>query len=96
MGRVGGLLAVTRAFGDFGLKQTGCGLIVKPDVHKIEVRLSHKYIVAASDGLWDYVDIKAVHKILKEGETDSIAKKLMKLALSGGSVDNISVIVVQL
>lgn len=34
MGRLGGLLAVTRAFGDFSLKK-GMALTAKPEVHKI-------------------------------------------------------------
>jgi len=34
MGRLAGLLAITRAFGDMSLKK-GAGLIVKPDVRKI-------------------------------------------------------------
>ena len=96
MGRLGGLLAITRAFGDLSLKKN-MGLIVKPEVKKIEIRLSHKYLVVASDGLWDFVSIKTVQKIVKEqAEPDEIARILLKCAISEGSVDNISVIVVKL
>ena len=42
------------------------GLIVKPDVKKIQIRLSHKYIVVGSDGLWDFVDIKNIQNVLKK------------------------------
>lgn len=65
MGRLGGLLAITRAFGDISMKKN-MGLIVKPDVKKIEIRLSHRYIVVGSDGLWDFVDIKAIQNVLKK------------------------------
>jgi len=57
MGRLGGLLAITRAFGDFSLKKN-MGLTSKPQVHKVEIRLSHKFLVVASDGLWDFIEIK--------------------------------------
>lgn len=64
MNRVGGVLAVTRAFGDISLKTHG--LISKPDVKKIPLRLHHRYVIIASDGLWDYVQLKNVQKIIKE------------------------------
>ena len=65
MGRLGGQLAVTRAFGDLSLKKN-MGLTAKPEVKKIEIRLSHKYLIVASDGLWDFVQIKTIQKMLKE------------------------------
>jgi serine/threonine protein phosphatase PrpC len=96
MNRLGGLLAVTRAFGDFSLKKY-MGLTVKPEVRKLEIRLNHRFVIVASDGLWDFVGIKAVQKILKEQqEADDIARTLVKTALAEGSVDNITVIVVKL
>jgi serine/threonine protein phosphatase PrpC len=95
MGRLGGLLAVTRAFGDLSLKKMG--LTAKPEVKKVEIRLNHRYVVVASDGLWDYVNAKSMQKVLREGEeADVIARNLIKMALAQGSVDNISVIVVRL
>ena len=96
MSRLGGLLAITRAFGDFSLKKN-MGLIVKPEVHKVEIRLSHKFLVVASDGLWDFVQIKEVQKILREQqEPDNISRNLIKTALASGSGDNITIIVVRL
>jgi len=64
MNRLGGVLAVTRAFGDLSLKTHG--LISRPDIKKIALRLHHKYIIIASDGLWDYVPLKNIQKIIKE------------------------------
>ena len=51
----------------------------------------------ASDGLWDFVPMKTVQKVIKEqAEPDDIARTLLKYAINEGSVDNISVIVVKL
>mgnify|MGYP002079709692 FL=1 len=61
--RLCGVLAVTRAFGDYSLKQIG--LTAAPEIKKMEIRLSHKYVVVGSDGLWDFVDVKVVHKAVK-------------------------------
>ena len=63
MNRVGGVLAVTRAFGDISLKPHG--LISRPDIKKIPIRLHHRYVVVASDGLWDFVQLKSIQKIIK-------------------------------
>jgi serine/threonine protein phosphatase PrpC len=63
MNRLGGVLAVTRAFGDLSLKNHG--LSSKPDIKKVPLRLHHRYVVIASDGLWDYVPLKNIQKILK-------------------------------
>lgn len=96
MGRLGGLLAITRAFGDLSLKKN-MGLIVKPEVKKLQIRLSHRFLVVASDGLWDFINIKTVQKILKEQqEPDDIARTLIKTALAEGSADNITVVVIKL
>lgn len=57
------MLAVTRAFGDYSLKKVG--LTALPEVKKLEIRLSHKYIVAGSDGLWDFMQIKDIQKVIR-------------------------------
>lgn len=49
--RVGGVLAVTRAFGDHSLKKSG--VIAVPYVVKYTLKPFDKYIVIASDGVWD-------------------------------------------
>ena len=75
-----GVLAVTRAFGDYSLKKMG--LTAFPEIKKAEIRLSHKYLVVGSDGLWDFVDVMKVHKVVKnEMEADDIARALLKMAL---------------
>ena len=58
------------------------GLTAFPEIKKAEIRLSHKYLVVGSDGLWDFVDVMKVHKVVKnEMEADDIARALLKMAL---------------
>ena len=95
MNRLGGILAVTRAFGDTTLKHHG--LISRPDIKRIPIRLHHRYVIVASDGLWDYVPVKTIQKVIKEEtEADDIALRLIKVAITEGSYDNVSVIVIRL
>lgn len=49
-----GQLAVTRAFGDLDLKTQGVSN--KPDLKIIELTKDYKYLIIASDGLWDVID----------------------------------------
>lgn len=49
--RLGGVLAVTRAFGDHAL--TRVGLICTPHIVKYTIKPFDKYLVIASDGIWD-------------------------------------------
>jgi serine/threonine protein phosphatase PrpC len=51
--RLGGVLAVTRAFGDHSLSDQG--LVCTPFVTRIELRVIHKWLIVASDGLWDVI-----------------------------------------
>jgi len=95
MNRLGGVLAVTRAFGDTALKNHG--LISKPDIKRIPIRLHHRYVIVASDGLWDYVPLKKIQQIIKEEiEPDDIALRLIKVAITDGTYDNVTVIVIKL
>lgn len=57
------MLAVTRAFGDFSLKKMG--LTATPEVTKVEIRLPHKFLIVASDGLWDFVPINKIQNLVK-------------------------------
>jgi serine/threonine protein phosphatase PrpC len=51
MNRVGGVLAVTRAFGDHSLRDSG--LIAVPHIVKYTLKPFDKFLVIASDGVWD-------------------------------------------
>ena len=52
--RVGGSLAITRAFGDHSLKKDG--VIAKPYIKKHILRSTDKYLIVASDGVWDSLE----------------------------------------
>lgn len=70
--RVGGVLAVTRAFGDHGLKQSG--LTAVPHVVKYTLKPFDKFLVIASDGVWDELsDQDAVAHCKEEVSTKQMA-----------------------
>ncbi|KAL4461194.1 hypothetical protein ABPG72_011759 [Tetrahymena utriculariae] len=93
--RVAGVLAVSRAFGDHSLRNFG--VIAQPDVTRIELRMIHKYLVVASDGLWDVVIPKEVLEVSKlKSNSEEVAAELLKRALLNGSRDNTSVMVLRL
>lgn len=52
--RVGGQLAITRAFGDHFLKNDG--VIANPYIKRHVLRPSDKCLVIASDGVWDVLE----------------------------------------
>ena len=98
--RVNGVLAVSRAFGDFELKPYVSCL---PDF-QIQQRNPgvNDFIIIACDGMWDVFSnkdaINEVRAIIYEGETDIalIAEEMVDLALNKGSNDNISAIIIKL
>lgn len=61
-GRLMGQLAVTRSFGDFDY--ANCGLICQPDINRFELKGNEKYLIIATDGLWDVVDDQVREGIL--------------------------------
>ena len=102
--RVGGQLAVSRALGDHSLKSEG--LTAFPHVVKRDVTANRdRFLIAASDGLWDVLDDSEAAEIagaalgsMMDGEGGSgpemAAKNLVYAALSKGSRDNIIAVVV--
>ena len=51
MNRVGGVLAVSRAFGDFALRSAGVTSV--PYIVKHIIKREDECLVIASDGVWD-------------------------------------------
>jgi len=85
---------VTRAFGDHAL--TRVGLIATPHVVKHTIKPFDRYLVIASDGIWDELsDADAIGLCHDDISTRQIAQQIVKTALTRGSKDNISVIVVK-
>ncbi|KAH7818308.1 putative Protein phosphatase 2C [Monocercomonoides exilis] len=93
LGRVSGVLAVSRALGDHVMKQF---VISDPFVSEAEVKEGDAHIVVACDGLWDVVSDETAAGFISsaKGNCQSIAENLVKYALDLGSTDNISVMVV--
>ncbi|XP_024516624.1 probable protein phosphatase 2C 45 isoform X1 [Selaginella moellendorffii] len=107
--RIGGLLSLSRAFGDAFLKDWsdgkpdgaggGFGLTAEPDVTIQEISPDDKVVILGTDGLWETMAIQdAVDICLSAQENDTspgdVAKKLVKISQERGSTDDIAVIVI--
>ncbi|KAG1681313.1 hypothetical protein FOA52_007359 [Chlamydomonas sp. UWO 241] len=93
--RVGGVLAVSRAFGDKPLKKfVSC----KPHVREEVITDADEFVILASDGLWDVVTcsdaVAMVRGMLAHGDATAAAAHLSDEAIARGSADNVAAIVV--
>ncbi|KAK6938333.1 PPM-type phosphatase-like domain [Dillenia turbinata] len=90
--RVGGVLAVSRAFGDKQLKPY---VVAEPEIQEEEID-AVDFIIIASDGLWNVVSNKDAVEIIKDiKDAETAARTLTKEAYARGSSDNITCIVVR-
>ena len=95
MDRVGGQLAITRSIGDHSLKEFG--VISIPHINRRVIKPLDKWIIIATDGLWDCVNDPEITNIIgKEESSEVISKNLLKNALQNGSKDNITILVIKL
>lgn len=94
--RVAGILATSRALGDYPLKDRNL-VIADPDVLTFDLK-DHKpqFVVLASDGLWDTFNNEEACAFIKDHlhEPHFGAKSIVIQSYNRGSVDNITVIVV--
>ncbi|XP_057858298.1 probable protein phosphatase 2C 59 [Cryptomeria japonica] len=91
--RVGGVLAVSRAFGDRLLKQY---VVAEPEIQEEVVTDGVEFLILASDGLWDVVSNQdAVAMIQSIEDPEYAAKRLTEEAYRKGSADNITCVVVR-
>ncbi|KAH0461680.1 hypothetical protein IEQ34_009255 [Dendrobium chrysotoxum] len=91
--RVGGVLAVSRAFGDRLLKQY---VVADPEIQEEVVDGSLEFLILASDGLWDVVsNEEAVAMVKPIYDPEQAAKSLLQEASQRGSADNITCVVVR-
>lgn len=91
--RVGGVLAMSRAFGNRMLKQF---VVAEPEIQDLDINEEFEVLVLASDGLWDVVPNEdAVALAQLEEEPEAAARKLTETAFTRGSADNITCIVVK-
>jgi len=91
--RVGGVLAVSRAFGDRLLKQY---VVAEPEIQEEVADENVEFLILASDGLWDVVSNQdAVAMIQSTEDPELAAKRLTEEAYRKGSADNITCVVVR-
>ena len=91
--RVNGLLAVSRALGDYYLKPF---VTATPEITKREICSNDAFILLASDGLWDDVSSAECGRAILDRGMASGARHLMETALERGSMDNICIVVADL
>lgn len=103
--RVNGNLALSRAIGDLYLAPAVSWI---PDIYKVKLTSSNRYIVAATDGLWDVFDNQEVVDFIDRNvdavmlNTDPkktlnhVCNSLVKTARLKGSGDNITIMLVLL
>jgi serine/threonine protein phosphatase PrpC len=90
--RVDKRLNMTRAFGDYSIKEH---LSVEPDIWDNILTDDDDFFVVASDGLWNVMsNDEAVEHVLAQKTAEGAAKVLAASALKRGSRDDISVLVV--
>jgi serine/threonine protein phosphatase PrpC len=95
--RVQGILALSRAMGDFSLAPY---VICTPDIVMHKRSVSDQFLIIACDGVWDvFSNQEAVNIVLaelKSSDAHGAAQKLVQAAYDAESTDNISAIVVVL
>lgn len=94
--RVAGILATSRALGDYPLKDKKL-VIADPDILTFNLT-DHKplFVILASDGLWDTFSNEEAVAFIKERlqEPDYGAKSITLQAYYRGSLDNITVVII--
>ena len=92
--RVEGVLAMSRALGDTGLKPYVSG---EPRIVEGYLGKENDYAVLACDGVWDVLTPDEVIKIVRAAiDPWRASEEISKKALDCGSTDNITVIVLDL
>lgn len=94
--RVAGILATSRALGDYPLKDKNL-VIAEPDILTFNIKdLEPQFMILATDGLWDVFSNQEAIDYISERLHEPLygAKSLVLQAYYRGSLDNISVLVV--
>ncbi len=91
--RVQGQLVLSRSLGDLYVKKYGVTNL--PDISMNKIDYNIKYVVIASDGVWDVVDENTVLSMSKmKKNAEDFCKELVKLAIEKETKDNVSCIVI--
>ena len=101
--RVQGILATSRALGDFPLKDRGF-LTCEPDVlsFNLEDTAGVEFALLATDGLWDVMSNERACVLVRDflrdapGDFSGAAQALTDVALEKDSMDNVTVMVLDL
>lgn len=111
VGRVNGILAVSRAIGDFQYKRNPKLpperqiITAFPDVIQHDITADDEFLVLACDGIWDCVDSQAAVEFVRRGiaayqPLENICEDLMNQCMSTGiegiGYDNMTMMVVGL
>ncbi len=110
-GRLMGVLAVSRAFGDaehknikevcWGQSFSGETLLAEPEVYKEPVVPEDEFVVLACDGVYDVMTSQQVvsyvrRRLLEHGDVQKAAEELVAKAVHLASVDNCTAMVIAL
>ena len=91
--RVMGQLILTRTLGDLYVKQYG--VINTPNISVTNIRDNIKYVILASDGVWDVIDLDTIVNMGKAGKNvGEFCEDIVKLSITKGTKDNVSCIVI--
>jgi len=94
-GRLGGSLAVSRAFGDVEFKRAG--LIADPYFTETLLTPTDTHLILACDGLWDVAtDQDAVDLIKNDTDVQRMSEDLLYYSLDQGTKDNVTIMVIAL
>lgn len=108
--RLFGVLAVSRAFGDAEYKKelgpecwqadlTADPLTAEPEVTHEPLSPEDEFVILACDGVWDVLTSQQAvnfvrRKLLEHGDVGRASRQLVMKAISVGSIDNVSAVVV--
>lgn len=94
-------LAMSRSIGDGAGKEVG--VISEPEIQHFLLLKSDKFLIIASDGVWDYITsqeaINIISKVYKKGKSELCCEVLLKEAVAkwenfSQSVDDITILVI--
>jgi serine/threonine protein phosphatase PrpC len=94
-GRVYGSLMLGRAFGDWELKSYG--VTCEPSVTRINITNNDKYVIIATDGVWDVCEESDIFDLSKKiNNSKELCNTIVDKSVIKGSTDNISCFVITL
>lgn len=103
-GYLNGVLSLSRALGDWDLKQpkgSPSPLIADPELRQIILTEDDEFLIIGCDGIWDVMSSQHAVDLVRRGlrrhnSPDECARELAKAALHLETFDNLTVIVVGL